>query len=364
MKIITIVGARPQFVKAAMISRAIADLNRRLGYTGIDELILHSGQHYDDNMSRVFFEQMQIPQPKWRLDGKDKTVPQLVQAIKPIIAEEKPDYVLLYGDTNTTLAGCISAHEAGTDIIHIEAGLRSFNNDMPEEYNRVYTDRHSSLLFCPTRTAVDNLHNEGITDGVYHSGDVMYDAALCFTPVAKKQSSILQTLDIHAKQYILATIHRAENTVNKDILLSILNAFADIASDQCPIIWPIHPRTLALVQKETSLQQILQGNKRIRIINPVPYLDMITLEHSAKCIMTDSGGIQKEAYFHRVPCITLRNETEWTETVDAGWNQIAGTETDYIIECYNTTMYRTDIAEYGTGHAADNIIAEIWQSGF
>lgn len=364
MKIITIVGARPQFIKAAMVSKAIIDFNKDKGYNAIEELILHTGQHYDENMSHIFFDQLSIPLPKWELDGKDKTIDQLCEMIYPIINKEKPDYVLLYGDTNTTLAGALSAERANIKIIHIEAGLRSFNLTMPEEHNRIETDKRSTLLFCPTSTAVKHLQDEGITQNVYQIGDVMYDAALYFAKISKTESSILTKLNLTPKHFNLATIHRAENTNNIERLKEIILSFNQIATKDKPIILPLHPRTKKVIDNDDCLKQLILQNTNIVIIEPISFIDMIALETSAYKILTDSGGIQKEAYFHKTPCITLRDETEWVETITNGWNQLSGCNHKEIIKCYNTNPTTTPISEYGDGNAANKIIDIIWQKKF
>lgn len=361
MKIITIVGARPQFIKAAMISRAIIKFNKELGYTAIEEKILHSGQHYDENMSRIFFEQMNIPQPSWILSGINKSVEQLQTMMLPIIKTENPDYIILYGDTNTTLAGALAAESSNTKIIHIEAGLRSFNLTMPEEHNRIETDKRSTLLFCPTSTAVNHLKNEGITQNVYQVGDVMYDAAICFDEIAKQESSLINTLQLKTKKFNLVTIHRAENTNDLNRLEQILLGITQISTSKCPSVWPIHPRTSAIIKGNAHLNHIIKNNSNILIIEPVAFIDIIALEMNAYKILTDSGGIQKEAYFHQTPCITLRDETEWIETISAGWNQLAGCNSERIIACYQTTLNTSKISEYGIGNTAKKIIDIIWQ---
>ena len=364
MKIITIVGARPQFIKAAMVSKAIIDFNKSQGYQAIEELILHSGQHYDENMSHIFFNQLSIPQPQWMLDGKNKTIEQFCEMIYPIIQQEKPDYVLLYGDTNTTLAGALAAEKANIKIIHVEAGLRSFNLAMPEEYNRIETDKRSTLLFCPTSTAVKHLQNEGISQNIYKIGDVMYDSAIYFADIAQKESQILNKLNIKPKQFNLATIHRAENTNDINRLKEIILAFNIIATPDKPIILPLHPRTRTIIESNEELKQLIKNNINIIITEPVSFIDMIALESAAYKILTDSGGIQKEAYFHKTPCITLRDETEWVETIENGWNQLAGCNHKKIIDCYKNNPPTTTISEYGTGNAANKIIDIIWQKKY
>ena len=354
MKIITIIGARPQFVKAAMVSRAIINHNRK-NNPPVEEYLLHTGQHYDETMSDVFFEQLEIPRPTWLLEcgggsHAEMTARMLIE-IEKVLQENRPDYVLVYGDTNSTLAGALAAAKLHIPVIHVEAGMRSFNRQMPEEINRILTDHLSKYLFCPTQVAIRNLRNEGITEGVFHAGDVMYDAALTFGKIAEQTSTILSSLQLDTKQYYLCTVHRAENTDNQERLSQIMEALIEIARPDCPVIMPLHPRTKKYMD---SLQ--IETTKSFRIIKPVDYLDMIKLEKHAKTILTDSGGVQKEAYFHRTPCITLRDETEWVETVAAGRNQLAGYRKESILACLKNNLQQTDIEEYGDGHAADKII--------
>lgn len=363
IKIITIIGARPQFIKATMISRAIISFNQIIGYEAIEEKILHSGQHYDDNMSDIFFRQLNIPRPTWLLNGKNHTVEELQQLLYPIISSESPDYVLVYGDTNTTLAGALAAEQAKTRIIHIEAGLRSFNNSMPEEHNRIETDRRSHILFCPTTTAIENLKRENITNNVYKVGDVMYDAALCFTQLAQKRTNeVLKKYNIASKKFNLMTVHRAESTDNSDNLLEIIYGINKVSTNQHPTIWPIHPRTSAVIKSNIELKNTISEN--IIIIPPLSFLDMIILEKEAYKILTDSGGIQKEAYFHKTPCVTLRKETEWIETVTSGWNQIAGYSAENIVNCYYNAPKTSPVTEYGDGNSAKQIIDLIWLKSF
>ena len=358
MKIITIAGARPQFVKAAMVSRAIIRHNRN-NNAPVEEYILHTGQHYDNNMNAVFFEKLEIPRPAWLLDcgggsHAEMTARMLVE-IEKVLQENRPDYVLVYGDTNSTLAGALAATKLHIPVVHVEAGLRSFNRQMPEEINRVLTDHISSFLFCPTYTAVRNLKQEGITDGVSHVGDVMYDAALAFGKIAEQTSAILSSLRLETKQFYLCTVHRAENTDDHERLSQIIQALIEIARQDCPVIMPLHPRTRKFLDT-WHLSSEIASNKALRLIDPVDYLDMIMLEKHAKTILTDSGGIQKEAYFHRTPCITLRDETEWVETITAGWNQLAGYRKEHILFCLENSLQQTEIEEYGNGNAADKII--------
>ena len=356
MRIITIIGARPQFVKAAIVSHYIREHNTHSS-TRIDEYILHTGQHYDYNMSQVFFEQMDIPVPRWHL-GCTGSAEQMRDAIIPII-KGQADYIMVYGDTNSTLAGALAAEACQIPLIHIEAGLRSYNNAMVEEYNRIETDKRSSYLFCPTSTAVANLAQEGLTEGVYHVGDVMYDATIYFVQQAEQQSSILQDLALKSKGYYLATIHRAQTTDNPEKLESVLRALVQINT---PVILPLHPRTKKKISDSTALTLLLQEASYLYIIDSVSYLDMLVLEKHAALILTDSGGVQKEAYFHQVPCITMREETEWIETVRAGWNTLVGTNTNSILAAiHHPNVARNKITEYGTGNCASHIIDIICQ---
>ena len=359
MRIITIIGARPQFVKAAIVSRYIR-LHNDNSSIHIEEKILHTGQHYDYNMSQVFFEQMGIPTPTWHL-GCTNDVACMRDAIIPLI-NGQADYIMVYGDTNSTLAGALAAEACNIPLIHIEAGLRSHNMEMAEEYNRIETDKRSTLLFCPTQTAVNNLRKEGITQGVYHVGDVMYDATLYFAEQAQKTSNILQQLQIVSKQYYLATIHRAQTTDNTEKLANILYAFQQIHH---PIILPLHPRTKKVIDNSIILTKLIQESPKLRIIDSVSYLDMLLLEKHAALILTDSGGVQKEAYFHHTPCITMREETEWVETVEAGWNTIVGTDTARILQAIQSPQQpQYEITEYGSGNAATNIIKILCQNEY
>jgi len=320
MKVATIVGARPQFIKAAPVSRAL-----RQQHT---EVLIHTGQHYDDAMSAVFFRELEIPEPDYNLDigsgPHGQQTGAMLAGIENVLLAERPDWVLVYGDTNSTLAGALAAAKLHIAVAHVEAGLRSFNRRMPEEINRVLTDHVSTLLFCPTQTAVDNLAAEGITQGVHLVGDVMHEALLWAAERARVQSTILERLGLGDKRYLLATVHRAENTDDPTRLRAILDAFA--ALDE-PIVFPIHPRTQDRIEAFDLKSKI----KNLKSIAPVGYLDMVRLEQSARMILTDSGGIQKEAYWLGVPCVTLRDETEWVETVEAGWNVLAGAETERIV---------------------------------
>lgn len=356
MKIVTVVGARPQFIKAAAVSRAI-----RNDYAGqIDEVLVHTGQHYDDNMSKVFFEELDIPRPKYNLEisgGQHGSMTgRMLEGVENVLLQEKPDWLLIYGDTNSTLAGALAAAKLHIPVAHIEAGLRSFNIRMPEEVNRILADRVSSLLFCPTETAVNNLKAEGVCKGVHNVGDVMYDVALFCRDRAQQNSTVLQTLGLMPGAFALATCHRAENTDDPQRLSSILSALADIAT-QLPVVLPLHPRTRKLIG-DYGLESLLG---RLTITEPLPFLDMVALEQSSRLILTDSGGVQKEAFFYGVPCITMRDETEWVETVDLGWNQLVGSSTPSIVSAANGMMQKppnsVNASPYGTGKAASDILA-------
>lgn len=356
MKILTIVGARPQFIKAAMVSRAILRHGVAHPDVPVTEEILHTGQHYDESMSRVFFDQMGIPAPAVNLNvgsglHGDMTA-RMLAGIEKEIVDRKPDLVLVYGDTNSTLAGALAAVKLHVPVAHVEAGLRSFNRRMPEEINRILTDHVSSLLFCPTHTAVKNLTDEGISNGVHHVGDVMYDAALVFGEIAERESTILRDLGLTPNKYLLATVHRAENTDDPVRLQSIMSALQELAVTET-VIFPVHPRTRSKLDNPTSNIQ------NLKFIPPVSFLDMVQLEKNARCILTDSGGVQKEAYFHGLPCVTLRDETEWVETVKAGWNQVVGADTKKIIAAVQQIKTGVTIPEFGRGNCAEDIIALI-----
>ena len=318
MKIVTIVGARPQFIKAAVVSRAL-----REHHPDVCEVRVHTKQHYDTNMSDVFFDELAIPRPEHKLGVGGGTHGQntgrMIERIEAVLLAEKPDWVLVHGDTDSTLAGALSVVKLHMPVAHVEAGLRSFNRRMPEEINRILTDHAADLLFTPTDTATRNLHNEGISGAkVQQVGDVMYDAALYYAEQAEQRSQILESLGLETRGYVLATIHRAGNT---DDPLRMGNILAGLSASSRPIVWPMHPRTR---QRTAEFGLLLPA--RVRTIDPIGYLDMVQLERHAALIATDSGGVQKEAYFHRVPCITLREETEWVELTEAGVNRLVGTD--------------------------------------
>jgi UDP-GlcNAc3NAcA epimerase len=362
MKIVTIIGARPQFIKAAVVSRAIKEYNIGKEH-GIEEYILHTGQHYDENMNHIFLDELGIKTPDCQLHcgglaNRNAMLAEMLTGIGKALLKYRPDGVLIYGDTTSTLAGALAASQLHMPVFHVEAGLRSFNKQMPEEVNRILTDHIASLLFCPTYKAIENLAKEGIAKGIFYTGDVMYDAALIFGKIAEAKSKILSSLGLQPGKFRLCTVHRTENTDNPERLTQIILALLEIATSDCPVIFPLHPRTKVYIDNY-NLRATIATNKALRVIEPVGYPDMILLEKNAKTIFTDSGGIQKEAYFHRTPCITLRDETEWIETVEAGWNRIAGFNTEKIIECLAENPGRTEIKEYGDGHAAEKIINAI-----
>lgn len=317
MKLVTVVGARPQFIKAAALSRELRAREE------IQEVLVHTGQHYDENMSAVFFEELEIPRPDVHLQigsaSHGVQTGRMLEALESTFAIERPDWVLVYGDTNSTLAGALAAAKLHIPVAHVEAGLRSFNKRMPEEINRVLTDHVSELLFAPTQAAVENLRREGIDiHRVRLTGDVMYDAALFYGAKSDERSGILGSLGLRAGTYALATVHRAENTDDLSRLTAIVQGLLKVA-EQLPVVLPIHPRTKrALV--DHGLMDILVN--KLNVIEPVGYLDMVQLERHASVIVTDSGGVQKEAYFYRVPCVTLRDETEWIELIETGWNRL------------------------------------------
>ena len=324
---------------------------------------MHTGQHYDHGMSQIFFDELDISEPDLNLGVGSGShgwqTGQMLVRIEEVLLEEKPDYVVVYGDTNSTLAGALAAVKLHIPVAHVEAGLRSFNREMPEEHNRVVADHCSDLLFCPTQTAVDNLAREGIATGVHLVGDTMYDAVLQFSSIARKRSTILEDLGLESKTYLLTTIHRPYNTDIPENLRNIFQAFDEIGEI---IVFPAHPRTskkIAALESSFS-QELVPGN--IKIIEPVGYLDMLVLEENARLILTDSGGMQKEAYFFGVPCITLRPETEWVETVESGWNVVAGADILAIVEGYQRAINSPPTNRpnlYGDGNAAQHILEHI-----
>lgn len=351
MKIATIVGARPQFIKAAAVSRVLR------GEAGIGETLIHTGQHHDLNMSEIFFDELSIPRPDHNLGiaggSHGAQTGRMLEAIEAVLLAERPDWVLVYGDTNSTLAGALAAVKLHIPVAHVEAGLRSFNRRMPEEINRVLTDHAAEILYCPTDIAVANLRREGIPeDRIALVGDVMFDAALFYGEIAAARSRILEEVGVVPGGYVLATIHRAENTDDIGRLESIFRALDQVA-EEVSVVMPLHPRTSSALEK-AGLAEL--AARRIRLIEPVGYLDMIMLEKSAKIVATDSGGVQKEAYFYGVPCVTLRDETEWVELVDAGWNQLAPPgNADLLVDRVLRAAAPDTVGErdlYGDGSAA------------
>jgi len=351
MKILTILGARPQFIKAGSVSREIGK------HKEIEEIIVHTGQHYDANMSDIFFDEMQIPKPNYFLGIGGKShgamTGQMIEKIEEVALSEKPDWIMVYGDTNSTLAGAIVASKLHIKLAHIEAGLRSFNMKMPEEVNRILTDRVSTILFCPTDAAIENLKNEGydrLDCRIVKSGDVMQDGAIFYKNLAVKPN-------IGIKQdFILCTIHRAENTDDEMRLKSIFEALEEIAKEK-QVILPLHPRTKKI------LENLKLDISNLTTIDPVGYLEMVWLIDNCDFVMTDSGGLQKEAYFFEKQCITLRDETEWIELIECGANTLVGANKEKILEAYRNnsqfTIQNSDLDLYGGGKASENIIQEL-----
>lgn len=354
MKILTVIGARPQFIKASAVSRAIQHAHAQ--GDPLHEIIVHTGQHFDANMSQVFFAELSIPSPAYHLGiaglSHGAMTGRMLEGIEAVLVKEKPDAVLVYGDTNSTLAGALAAAKLHIPVAHVEAGLRSFNKRMPEEVNRILTDHVSSWLFCPTRTAVENLEREGMTAGVHLPGDVMFDATLHYRELAQDRYS-LESWGVREAAYALATVHRAENTDDPARLTGILSALREMAKE-ITVLMPLHPRTRKIIE-DSGNADALRG---VTIMAPVSYLEMLRLEMSATVILTDSGGVQKEAFFHRVPCITLRDETEWVETVVMGWNVLTGADRETILRTWRALQPGTaDEDVYGDGHAAGKIVA-------
>jgi UDP-GlcNAc3NAcA epimerase len=348
-KILTVIGTRPQFVKAAMVSRAF----RR--QEGLREILVHTGQHYDREMDQVFFEELQIPKPAYNLgvgSGSHATqTGEMMRRLEEILERETPQRVLVYGDTNSTLAAVLTAAKLKIPIDHVEAGLRSFNRSMPEEINRVVADHLSSLLFCPTETAVANLAREGVLQGVHQVGDVMYDATLIFSEGSQSADAFLEQMKLRPRTYLLLTLHRAENTERKDDLDRF---FAGLDKLGYTIVFPVHPRTAAFIKAHDVT---LPSN--IKRLPPVSYFQMLQLEKNALAILTDSGGVQKEAFFLQVPCLTLRKETEWMESVGAGWNWLVGLDPDAIEEGLRKHLngaVRSLRSCFGGGKAAERIV--------
>jgi len=373
IKLLTIIGARPQIIKAAALSRAI---HHEFNNT-ISEVILHTGQHYDDSMSEVFFREMQIPSPDYNLGigsaSHGSQTGHMIEGIEEILLKEKPNGMVVYGDTNSTLAGALAASKLHIPVIHIEAGLRSFNKHMPEEINRIVCDHVSTLLFSPTITGVNNLANEGIVhhenqalsfdrQGVYHSGDVMYDNTLFFRELAITNSPVLKNLELEDQSYILATIHRPSNTDIPENLGAIFHALNEITKERnIPIILPLHPRTAAILKQDHASKHmdLISSNPLVRLIPAVSFLDMIRLEAGAQLILTDSGGVQKEAWFMEKPVVVLREETEWVEIIEAGNGVLTGPNSEKIMQ--SAQKYLEAPPEkyppiFGDGRAASQIL--------
>jgi len=345
MKVLSVVGARPNFVKLAPLSRAVRNK--------FEEIIVHTGQHYNYEMDKIFFDELGIPEPDYHLGVGSGThghqTGEMIKKIEDVLIEEKPELVLDFGDTNTTLAGAIAAVKLHIKIAHVEAGLRSYDKKMPEEINRILVDHCSDLLFCPTKTAVENLRTEGIVDGVYLTGDVMVDSLNYCINIAEKKSKVLDELGLKPKEYLLATVHRAENTDDPERLSGIVEAFCEAGN----VVFPCHPRTKKLLN-QFGLWDRLQEN--VKIIKPIGYFDMLLLEKNSKKILTDSGGVQKEAYILGVPGITLRDNTEWVETVEDGWNVLVSAEKEKILKAIREFEPATEQRDvFGKGNASEKM---------
>jgi len=383
VELIHIVGARPQFIKMAVISRAIAEYNRnrKMNSEEVHELVVHTGQHYDYELSEVFFHELHIPKPHYDLEvgsaSHGEQTGEMLRRVEQVLLKEEPDIILVYGDTNSTLAGALAAAKLHMPVAHVEAGLRSFNKRMPEEINRVLTDHASTILFCPTEKAVENLKGEGfisIVNGgrlaplglgeldlnyspdnplVINVGDVMYDSVLYNLDLAEEKSTILQDLCLERKSFYLATVHRAENTDDPNRFEEIFTAFQEIAAQGIKLICPLHPRT----RKVLANRGMKNLPANLKLIEPVSYLDMLVLEKNAKHILTDSGGVQKEAFILRVPCITLRKRTEWVETVEAGWNILVGIDREKMVSYakYFPLPRDRERTIFGDGRAGERI---------
>jgi UDP-N-acetylglucosamine 2-epimerase len=346
-KILTVVGARPQFIKAAAVSR-------RLREVGIEEVLVHTGQHFDKNMSEVFFNEMEIPKPHYNLDihslSHGAMTGRMMEHIETVLLKERPDCVMVFGDTNSTLAGALAARKLHIPVVHVEAGLRSFNMDMPEEINRILTDRISNILFCPTDSALANLKMEGYDNfdaKIIKNGDVMQDAAIFYSEKAAQFSNVIQRLELKGKPFVLATVHRQENTDNPELLRSLIDALNKI-NREISVVAPLHPRTLGMTAKERI-------EPEFTVIEPVGYFDMVELLKACSMVMTDSGGVQKEAFFFGKNCVTLREQTEWVELVEGGYNVLVGAKEERILQGYREMMVReNDFSTnlYGRGEAA------------
>jgi len=349
MKVLTIIGARPQFVKAAVLSRVFASMS------GVEELLVHTGQHFDDKMSQIFFDEMEIPTPHYNLEinslGHGAMTGRMLEGIESLIIKEKPNWVLVYGDTNSTLAGALAAKKIHVKVAHVEAGLRSFNMQMPEEINRILTDRISDVLYAPTQTAVDNLKKEGFDNfpsKIVLSGDVMQDAALFYAQKAEEKSTLDKNL--LKGDFVLSTIHRQENTDNPENLKAIVNALNKIYESR-RVVLPIHPRTRKIIEQQGLVL-------KVDVLDPVGYFDMIQLLKNCSLVMTDSGGLQKEAFFFKKHCVTLREQTEWVELVQCGFNILSGANEQVIVDAFtkmSNAKSNFDVNLYGNGNAGKTI---------
>ncbi|RQG95948.1 non-hydrolyzing UDP-N-acetylglucosamine 2-epimerase [Natrarchaeobius chitinivorans] len=347
MRVCSVVGARPQFVKAAVVSRKLRDVG--------EEVLVHTGQHYDEALSDVFFEELDIPEPEYNLgvesDTHGRQTAKMIAALEPVVEETDPDVLLLYGDTNSTLAGAIVGSKRDLTVAHVEAGLRSDNWEMPEEVNRVLTDHASELCFAPSQAAVTNLAEEGITDGVHWTGDVMYDAILDARERSRRRSTILEQLEVREEEFVLATVHRAGNTDDRSRLASILDG---LASAPLPVVLPAHPRTVSRLEEYDLWDR---ATDELEVIEPLGYLDFVRLLDAAERVATDSGGVQKEAFFLGTRCLTLREETEWVETIDCGWNRLVGSDADAIRDGLRDGWEpESNPHPYGDGTAARRIV--------
>jgi len=358
-KILIMVGARPNFIKVAPLIERLDQFNELNRSHKLDYKLIHTGQHYDYEMSQIFFQDLKIPKPDRNLEVGSglhgEQTGEIMIKFEKVCIKEKPDVVIVVGDVNSTLAGALVAAKLHIPLAHIEAGLRSFDMSMPEEINRQLTDCVSNFLFCPTKTAVDNLRREGIKQGIYNVGDIMYDTFLKGIKIAQEKSKILKKLGLKPRDYYLATVHRAENTDQKDRLKKIVNAFCEIKN----LIFPCHPRTGKYLKQYRLWKKLTQ---KIKIINPVSYIDMLWIEKNAKKILTDSGGVQKEAYFSKVPCITLRDKTEWVETVRDGWNILVDANRGKILNAIQSFQPKTPQHKYfGSGNTARKIVEVLCQ---